>query len=47
MIEAINNLLLLQVAHIPDGSFRTELESGRSRPAGASENVTSVRLLTG
>ena len=31
-IKAMNNLLLLQIAHMPDSSFRTKLESGHSRP---------------
>ena len=32
MSKAVNNLLLLQI-YVPDSSFRTKAESGRSRPA--------------
>ena len=33
MSEAINNLLLLQITHILNSSFRTKLEFGHLRPA--------------
>ena len=45
--EAINNLLLLQITHIPDSFFGTKLESGHFRPAEDSWKVTSLRFLTG
>ena len=42
--ETISNLLL-QIAHIPDSSFRLKLEFSHSRPAENSSKV--LRLLIG